>query len=253
MLKAIFLDLDETLCDTSGANRKALVYMAETARQLLGDETDTHYLTDAYLNGIYRKLDERYSRLLLPIADEEAFRLQLIRLILQDMGIASPDENVVKKLQESFDSGRAKCFAFFPGIKELLADLRKRFTLVVITNGPEFSQVAKVNTVQLRDHVDHVIIGGQEKEEKPAVSIFNKALSLAQCNKDEAIHIGDSLKSDVAGANNSGITSVWISHDQDLDANNPVQPVHIIENPFEIRDLIDALEQKMKHTSVNIQ
>lgn len=246
MLKAIFLDLDETLCDTTGANRQALVHMATTVHKQLCGQVDAQQFTTAYLKGIYRELDERYSRLLLPVTDEGAFRLALIRLILQDMGITEPQEADIRALQESFDTARTECFAFFPGIRELLAELRQRFTLVVITNGPEFSQLAKIDAVKLHDHVDHIIIGGQEPAEKPASSIFAKALTLAQCRNDEVIHIGDSLKADVAGANNSGIVSVWISHGNDLDPAANIIPDHIIENPFQIRDLVFALEQSMK-------
>jgi N-acylneuraminate-9-phosphatase len=242
MLKALFLDMDETLCDTSGANKKAVCIMAEKADALLDGRIDSQDFGNRYLKGIYRELDARYSALLLPVNDEEQFRLALIKLILEDLGISDVSAVTIAELQETFDIARSYCFDFFPGIKELLEDLRTRFTLVVITNGPEFSQIAKINAVNLNKYVDHIIIGGQEKEQKPAVSIFEKALTLAQCHKDEVVHIGDSLKADVAGANNSGIVSVWISHGEELDETADIIPNHIIETPFQIRDLVNLLD-----------
>ncbi len=242
MLKALFLDLDETLCDTSGANKKAVFFMAEKAQALFDGRINSHDFANRYLKGIYRELDARYSELLLPINDEEKFRLDLIKLILDDLGISDADTAVITELQQTFDTARSYCFDFFPGIKELLEDLHTRFTLVVITNGPEFSQIAKINAVNLGKYVDHIIIGGQEKEQKPAVSIFEKALRLSGCNKNEVVHIGDSLKADVAGANNTGIVSIWISHGQELDKSASIIPNHIIESPFQIRDLINLLD-----------
>ena len=118
-----------------------------------------------------------------------------------------------------------------PLFLRLLAEARKLFTLVVITNGPEFSQVPKVERVNLAEHVDHIIIGGQEPEEKPAPSIFYKALKLANCEAHEAVHVGDSLATGISGAHNSGITSVWIQHQQPLDLGGDHQRAGIFTGP----------------------
>ena len=127
---------------------------------------------------------------------------------------------------------------------EFLAEARQLFTLVVITNGPAFSQVPKVEAVKLADHVDHIIIGGQEPEQKPARSIFDKALKLAGCEAHEAIHVGDSLAADIAGAHNSNITSVWIQHQQPLDAELGIDPHHTVIHPAEIPALIRRLHPR---------
>jgi N-acylneuraminate-9-phosphatase len=124
---------------------------------------------------------------------------------------------------------------------EFLTEARKLFTLVVITNGPEYSQVPKVEAIKLAEYVDHIIIGGQEPEQKPARSIFEKALKLANCKAHEAIHVGDSLAADIVGAHNSGITSVWISHQQPLDAELGINPHHTLLLPSEIPGLIREL------------
>lgn len=247
MLKAIFLDLDETLCDTTAANQQALAIMAQQVKTLLGNNIDEQAFAQAYLKGIYRELNDRYQQLLLPIIDEQTFRLKLIELILSDMQISPISPNDITILQTTFDEARTKHFQFFKGIKELLIELRQSYTLVVITNGPTFSQLTKVNAVKLYDFVDHIIIGGQEKEQKPAVSIFTKALQLCQCNKNEVIHIGDSLSADIKGANDSGICSVWISHSQDLDETLNITPTHIIETPFQIKDIINTLDNNKRH------
>jgi len=248
MVKALLLDLDETLCDTSGANMKALQVMAGTfsllfdgAKVCNGEGIDSEAFVERYLNGIYRNLDDRYASLLLPVTDEGAFRLALIELILKDMGLADVPEGAAQTLQNSFDEARSECLDFFPGIEQMLRDFRQKLSLVVITNGPEFSQVAKVEAVSLQKHVDHIIIGGQEPEEKPAASIFHKALQFAGCEPYEAIHIGDSLKADIAGANKVSIPSVWVSHGQVFDAGIGATPTYQVESPTELPDLLTEL------------
>jgi HAD superfamily hydrolase (TIGR01549 family) len=241
MVKALFLDLDETLCDTTGANNKALEAMAQCFDRLFGHNNSTNStgvdFAEAYRKGIYRELTPAQEKAFLPVNDEEAFRHALIASLLKEANISDFTQAQVLELQNAFDDSRTAFFDFFDGIEELLLKLKKQFTLVVITNGPEFSQVAKVERVKLSNYVDHIIIGGQEPEQKPAVSIFNKALKLAHCNKHDVIHFGDSLACDIKGANDAGIRSVWIRHGQEN--NNPdIVPDFTIEHPSDIPEFI---------------
>ncbi len=242
MLKALFLDMDETLCDTRFANEQATNLMARTLQDQFA--VDGRVGADAYVAGIYRHWSASQRERYLPIIkqrSEGAFRLQLIRDLLAEQGVDDVSEATAQALQDSFDSDRLDAFDFYPGMTEFLAEVRKLFTLVVITNGPEFSQVPKVEAINLAEHVDHIIIGGQEPEQKPARSIFDKALKLAGCKAHEAIHVGDSLPADIVGAHNSGITSVWIQHQQPLDAELGINPHHTLLHPSEIPALIREL------------
>jgi len=246
MLKALFLDLDETLCDTQGANEWAKQLMARDIEAQYGVNLNGQTFADAYVAGIYREWSDDQRARYMPIIEqqsEETFRLQLIHDLLAERAVENISNETAQALQEKFDSDRLKAFDFYPGIVEFLVEARKLFTLVVITNGPEFSQLPKVERVNLAEHVDHIIIGGQEPEEKPAASIFNKALKLANCQAHEVIHVGDSLASDIAGAHNSGITSVWIQHQQPLDAELGFNPHHTVLHPSEIPALIHQLHQ----------
>jgi len=246
MLKALFLDMDETLCDTPGANEQAKRLMAQALEEKYGVGFDGQNFAEAYVTGIYREWTDGQHARYMPIIEqqsEEAFRVQLIRDLLAERGIDEPCDETAQALQDKFDQDRIDAFDFYPGIKEWLAEARKTFTLVVITNGPEFSQIPKVERVNMALHVDHLIIGGQEPEEKPFPSIFKKALKLANCEAHEVIHVGDSLASDIAGAHNSGITSVWIQHQRPLDAELGINPHHMIMHPSEIPALVEKLHQ----------
>lgn len=246
MLKALFLDLDETLCDTLGANERAKQLMAQDFEAEYGANLNGRAFADQYVAGIYREWSDGQRARYMPIIEqqsEKSFRLQLIRDLLAERAVNNISDATAKALQDKFDSDRLKAFDFYPGIEAFLVEARKLFTLVVITNGPEFSQIPKVERVNLAKYVDHIIIGGQEPEQKPAASIFNKALKLANCQAHEAVHVGDSLAADVAGAHNSGITSVWIQHQQPLDAELGINPHHTVLHPSEIPALIDQLHQ----------
>lgn len=246
MLKALFLDMDETLCDTFKANQVAKQKMGEAVAANF-NLVDGQGFADAYITGIYREWTEAQRARYMPIIEqqsESAFRVQLIRDLLAERGVNHVSEEDAVALQDEFDADRIEAFDFYPGITGFLAEARQSLTLVVITNGPIFSQVPKVERINLAEHVDHIIIGGEELEQKPAVSIFEKALRLAGCEANEAIHVGDSLASDIAGAHNSGITSVWVQHQQPLDAELGINPHHTVMHPDEIPELIRNLHNR---------
>lgn len=249
MLKALFLDMDETLCDTTAANEDAMTLMAKELELRYkatpnGKSFDGAVFSRAYLTGIYRSWTPNERERYMPIIENEsegAFRLQLILDLLAKQGVEHVDTQYAQHLQTKFDADRIANFRFYPGIADFLVEARRTFTLVVITNGPEFSQLPKINAVDMPNYVDHIIVGGQEPEQKPARSIFEKALNLAGCEAHEAIHVGDSLAADIVGAQNCGINALWIQHQQPLDAELNINPAHSVLHPSEIPNKIKAL------------
>ncbi|WP_218746389.1 HAD family hydrolase [Vibrio parahaemolyticus] len=234
MLKAIFFDMDETLCGTSQADKAAGQKFAAWIQQTYPQVSDPQAFLQRYLQGVYKKLNAEFPQLVALLPDENAFRCGLIQTILAENGIHI-DAEQAQQAQHYFDSARIGAFTFFPGVKEMLTDLRKHYKLVVITNGPIFSQHPKLKATQMDEWVDHIIVGGEEPEEKPAASIFQKALNLVDIKPEEALHIGDSLAADIAGANNMGILSVWVN------ATGASNPTEITPN-FEIRETVELKE-----------
>ncbi len=234
MLKAIFFDMDETLCGTSQADKAAGQKFSAWIQQTYPQVSDPQAFLQRYLQGVYKKLNAEFPQLVALLPDENAFRCGLIQTILAEDGIHI-DAEQAQQAQHYFDSARMGAFTFFPGVKEMLTDLRKHYKLVVITNGPIFSQHPKLKATQMDEWVDHIIVGGKEPEEKPAASIFQKALNLVDVKPEEALHIGDSLAADIAGANNMGILSVWVN------ATGASNPTEITPN-FEIRETVELKE-----------
>lgn len=240
MLKAIFLDMDETLCATSEADKYAAsqlkLYITEQYPQLDADVFLTRYIA-----GVYKKLNAELPQLIPLLTDELTFRQNLIVVLFQEQGVTLPMDDAVR-IQACFDESRMSGFDFFPGMKEALVALRKTHKLVVITNGPVFSQHPKLAATAMQEYVDHIIVGGEEPEEKPALSIFEKALRLAGCKAEEAIHMGDSLAADIVGANNAGIKSVWVDTQKPSDHQklSDIKPDFIVKNPVELQNIVTA-------------
>lgn len=238
MLKAIFLDMDETLCATSVADKKALAtlkcYVESQFSTLNAD-----VFCQRYIAGIYKQLNNEFPQLVALLDNELLFRQTLIQTLFSQQQITLSFEQAVT-IQAAFDDGRMAGFDFFPEVKAMLAMLRQHYKLVVITNGPIFSQHPKLAATGMDQYVDHIIIGGEEPEEKPALSIFKKALDLVECEPSDVLHMGDSLAADIAGANRAGITSVWVDTGKasDHDKLSQITPSYIVTQPQQLLNVI---------------
>ena len=249
-IKAIFLDMDETLCDTSGANNKALEALQVKCLSTFGDSFDAQRFTQDYLSGIYREDSLSLVAELYPKATSESeYRLMLIEALIGQQGIVVNNfPNIGQTLQDYFDETRMQLFDFFPGTTDMLTRLRKNYKLTVITNGPTFSQYPKLKSVDMEKWVDHILVGGDlvenGKKEKPHPEIFELALAEAGCLPSEAIHVGDSLKADIYGANQMGILNVWINpyHPQEKHFEEGHQPFYTIPKITDLEQILELCQ-----------
>ncbi|MFC5714342.1 HAD family hydrolase [Thalassorhabdus alkalitolerans] len=68
-------------------------------------------------------------------------------------------------------------------------------------------------------HVEGLITSEDVRAYKPRVEIFKEGLKQAGCRPEDVLHVGDSLKDDVQGAQKAGIKAVWINREK---RNKPV-------------------------------
>ncbi|MCA0757927.1 HAD family hydrolase [Paenibacillus sp. N4] len=89
-------------------------------------------------------------------------------------------------------------------------------------------------------HVNDVITSEDVKSYKPNPELFQEALRRFNLNSNEVIHIGDSLSSDVSGAQNVGIKAIWLNrfHKRTPDG---IIPDYICKDLFEVRDVLNNL------------
>ena len=89
----------------------------------------------------------------------------------------------------------------------LLAKLREQYTLIAITNGN-----VEVEKFNLKGEFDLVLQAGTHGDAKPSAALFEKACALLEITPQQLLHIGDSLDTDIQGANNAGCQSVWLNN-----------------------------------------
>jgi len=102
--------------------------------------------------------------------------------------------------------------AYPDAVPALLAARRLGRRLVVVSNW-DASLPEILTTLGLAPLLDGIVTSAQVGFRKPAPEIFERALELAGCGAQDALHVGDSLEEDVVGAQAAGIPVVLLARD----------------------------------------
>ena len=96
--------------------------------------------------------------------------------------------------------------------RALLASLRKLGIWIgVITNGLESRQAEKLRVLRLENMINEMIVSETVGSKKPAQSFFEYALTRAGVAPNECIVVGDLWETDIQGALNIGLDSIWLN------------------------------------------
>lgn len=108
----------------------------------------------------------------------------------------------------------------------LLADLRERYRVGLLTNGPRVSQGSKLVELGWEDRFDAVVITGDLDAGKPDERAFQAVLGELGVDPEEAVYVGDDVDKDVQGAKDAGLYAIQVTFPggPDLD---PLADAHV--------------------------
>jgi FMN phosphatase YigB (HAD superfamily) len=199
--RVVIFDLDDTLCDYSTA--RALRLRIAFTKALAGRRTNENS------PDIERLIEN--SILLQPHGTDHFADL------LAPYGV---DALSAASSAAWFRANRFYGLQLFPEVVTVLDSLRGsrsdgglgRIDAVgIVTNGPKDVQRAKLEHLGLSSLVDFVVISEEFGLAKPDPEIFLEALRLAGATAGEAVVVGDSPEFDIAGAQKTGIRSIWMN------------------------------------------
>jgi putative hydrolase of the HAD superfamily len=101
-------------------------------------------------------------------------------------------------------------FTPFPDVRPALEAARGRGQRLVVVSNWDVSLVGVLRALGLEPLLDGIVTSAGAGVRKPAPAIFAQALELAGVPAGDAIHVGDTLDEDVAGARAAGIEPVLI-------------------------------------------
>jgi len=100
--------------------------------------------------------------------------------------------------------------SLFPGAGELLAALRPRYRLGLITSGMRAVQENKLRLLGIAGAFERVVFSGGLPENKPGQLPFRRLLEAMGVQAERAAYVGDNPHMDFKGANELGMLTVRV-------------------------------------------
>ena len=99
-----------------------------------------------------------------------------------------------------------------PGAIDFLEDITTDHEASIITNGIAVTQHRRFEMTDTVKYFSHIFVSEELGVQKPDKRFFDKVLSMLGLTSKDCIVIGDSEKSDIKGARNAGIESIYFSY-----------------------------------------
>jgi len=202
--KAVFFDMDDTIFDHSLTCRAALARLRRTEPPLRG------LSLDALWREYGRLLEEVQPDVLSGRLTIQEARVERFRRLAR-MGSTEITPAKAAELSRSYRANYQELRRTVPGVREFLERLHGRAAVGIVTNNEVAEQEEKLEHFQLRPLIDFMIVSAGVGVAKPDPEIFRLALARAGTLAEETVMVGDSWRSDVVGARNSGIRPVWFN------------------------------------------
>lgn len=132
----------------------------------------------------------------------------------------------------------------WPGVVELLARLRHRWHLAILTDGHAAVQRAKLDSLGVAAHVDAVVVADEMGRHawKPSPHGVHECLRRLGAEPSGAILVGDNPERDLHAAWSAGVAAVRLRHPEGYFARVPTPPGLARAEVEDFRGLEGALE-----------
>ena len=200
MISTLSFDADGTLWDFSTVMQEALS-SALTELRALVPGPQSQALTLANLRQTRDEVAKTLQGNRLPL---EYIRLKAFEKTLRDLGQDDPE--LALHLTSHYLDYRFAAIKLYPDVLPVLSVLKGRYRLGLATNGNTYPE-----RCGLPDTFAFTVFAQDHEVQKPDPQFYKHVLSQARVQPCEIIHIGDSLRDDVEGAQAVGIRAIWLN------------------------------------------
>ncbi len=222
-ITTVLFDLDGTICEQLQSTDERLAGAFERAA----------------LEPFFDARDMRRRMAEIDADSAHEFRQRLFRLLAREKDRAV---SVADDLVAAYEEPDPTNVRFRSGAEETLETIAADYRVGLVTNGGRNTQQTKLETLGIDDFFDVTVFSGPGRPVKPATEPFERALTGLSASPSTAVHIGDSIHADVAGAHAAGLRSVWVPHDESLPPiADDERTIHGIEPPTVTLDAVSHL------------
>lgn len=252
MIRAVLLDLDGTLVDSVGAWGAAFEDALEVGRARMPSLGALGTGTRAHLE-VFRPLLREAHRAAGGGEWRREFLQQGFVALLER--VATSDAALAAEMFAVYEDVLPRHVRLYPEVHAVLTDLATRYRIGLVSNGLGSEQRMKIGPLGLDRYAEAVAISEELGTRKPDPAIFRYVLDALGVHAGEAVHVGDDIGADIAGARAAGLAAgVWVNRDDGDIAEEPRHTSHPRPD-FEIADLsglaalIERLERPAARSS----
>ena len=200
MVKAVFLDVDNTLLDFDLCGLAAMRQGFEELGLPFADRM--YFDTFTHINDPLWEQIERGE-----LTKEGLFAIRW-NLVFDALGVKGDGVAFEKRFHDILLSSAVPV----DGAVELAAYLHEKYVVCIASNAFYHQQVKRLTLAGITPYIDHFFVSEQLGADKPNKAFFDACLaSLSGIRPDECVMIGDSLTADIAGGVNAGIPTIWFN------------------------------------------
>jgi YjjG family noncanonical pyrimidine nucleotidase len=217
--KVIFFDLDHTLWDYESNSCATLQELFTTYK------LDRIGVTDC---SVFQQQFRKVNTGLWELFDtgkitSDVIRQQRFKQILEHFEIV--DEKLCETLSVDYLHSCPQKGILIPHAENILDYLTEHYDMTIVTNGFDEIQQLKMTSGNLHRYFDHIVTSQKAGHRKPAKEIFEYAMKVNNASADEVVMIGDNLVTDIGGAINASIDTIFF---------NPEKITHTVNVKHEI-------------------
>lgn len=216
-VEAVLFDIDDTICEYRRSGEEILA----VAFDRVG--VDPFFDVTEYIDRYREFTDES--------EDMQDLRERCFAAFARERG---EDPATARAVAQAYADERDHTdVRFRTGARETLDVLDGEVRLAAVTNGGPGMQSTKLDALGIADRFETVVHAGYDAPSKPSPEPFYEALSTIGVEPAAALHVGNSLRSDVAGAQAAGVRSAWLTNGvTDPDP----EPDYVLESMEELAD-----------------
>lgn len=198
-IKAVLLDVDDTLLDFHKAEALAL---AETLTRMGVEPAGDTLALYSRINRAHWEMLERGE-----LTRSQVLTRRFERLY-EALGIPGDAAATQRTYEELLSTGHY----FVPGAEALLETLYGRYALYLVSNGNARVQDGRLKSAGIGRYFEDIFISERLGFDKPRKEFFDRCFArMPPYEKGEMLIVGDSLTSDILGGMNAGIRTCWFN------------------------------------------
>jgi len=137
-------------------------------------------------------------------------------------------------LSELFRAASRFRLQLYPGVREVLDELRQNYRLGAVSDGQRIWAIPELRSVGLLDYFDPILVSSTLGYRKPDRRMFELALVKMNLAPSEVLFIGNDMYRDVFGANRLGIRTIFYKSNQGEQKSSGAEPDYVINSFAEL-------------------